>query len=261
MSKSPDEITNALGAAFPRSAIKQREGGRGKKLDYVEGHTIIHRLIDATGNQFDVRILNIDEKRMGESTLVLATVELTIPGLGTRQHMGVQMVHDRGGEDLVKGAITDALKKAATLFGVGLDLYGPDYEAGEIDDQPVSQRPAPRRDALVRPPDPRRAPEPSVQAARDIPMDRGRESAIQSLHAALAKHGLDHSNAHDYFTMPERGYRSVAEVPTPEIVRLMREMANKSTEQVRAMFPPATQPNLVTADTSREGDHDKWTRL
>ena len=28
-----------------------------------------------------------------------------------------------------KGAVSDALKKAATLFGVGLELYGPDYEA------------------------------------------------------------------------------------------------------------------------------------
>ncbi len=43
--------------------------------------------------------------------------------------MGVQKVSERGGEDLVKGAITDAMKKAATLFGVALELYGPDYGA------------------------------------------------------------------------------------------------------------------------------------
>ena len=29
-----------------------------------------------------------------------------------------------------KGAVTDALKKSATLFGVGLELYGEYYEAG-----------------------------------------------------------------------------------------------------------------------------------
>jgi hypothetical protein len=44
--------------------------------------------------------------------------------VGTREHMGVQVVNaDSGGEDLWKGAISDALKKAASLFGVGRELY------------------------------------------------------------------------------------------------------------------------------------------
>jgi len=61
--------------------------------------------------------------------------------------MGVQMVSERGGEDLVKGAITDAMKKAATLFGVGLELYGPDYGDNAQDTPrpaPTQQRPAER---------------------------------------------------------------------------------------------------------------------
>ncbi len=37
----------------------------------------------------------------------------------------------RGGEDMVKGAASDCLKKCATLFGVGIELYGPDIESSD----------------------------------------------------------------------------------------------------------------------------------
>ncbi len=133
-------MTVKLMEPFPREAIKTRQGGGNTRLSYIEGHTVIHRLIAATDNRFDLRVLNVEQK----GDLLTALVELTIPGLGSRQHMGVQKVSERGGEDLVKGAITDAMKKAATLFGVGLELYGPDY--GAIgDDGPDMDWPAARK--------------------------------------------------------------------------------------------------------------------
>ena len=116
------ELLDALSEPFPQAAIKQRQGGGGKMLDYLEGHTIIHRLNNATGGTWDFRVVSLDWRE----SLLLATVELTIPGLGTRQHIGIQEVKNNS-SDLVKGAITDALKKVATLFGVGLSLYGPDF--------------------------------------------------------------------------------------------------------------------------------------
>jgi hypothetical protein len=136
-----------LTAEFPRHAIKQRAAVRGgPALDYVEGHTVIHRLIEATGNCWDFEVRDISTRQIGDPdkgmTLVTARVALTIPGLGTREHIGVQSLSERGGEDLVKGAITDALKKAATLFGVGLHLYGPDYEAGEVEAPRNGRQPA-----------------------------------------------------------------------------------------------------------------------
>ena len=136
---------------FPREAVKQREGSRGKLLDYVEGHTVIRRLNEATGNRWNFSVLRIEERdrivrmRDGERevTEIKALVELDIPGLGKRQHVGVQLVGAGGGEDLYKGAITDALKKAATLFGVALELYGDDYEGKlakiEVPTKPVTQ--------------------------------------------------------------------------------------------------------------------------
>jgi hypothetical protein len=129
---TPDEMLRKLQEPFPREAIKQREGGRGKMLDYVEMHTVVRRLNAATGGTWDFAVLG--EAREGD--LLKATCRLSIPGLGSREHVGVQKVSDRGGEDLHKGAISDALKKCATLFGVGLELYGEDYEgsaAGRLD--------------------------------------------------------------------------------------------------------------------------------
>lgn len=128
---------------FPPSAVKQRAGGGGKMLDYVEGHTVIHRLNEATGNTWDMAVKSINRQDLGNGqSLMTAHVAITIPGLGTREHIGIQEV--RGGGDLVKGCVTDALKKCATLFGVGLELYGPDYEAGETD-AAQAPRPAPRQ--------------------------------------------------------------------------------------------------------------------
>jgi hypothetical protein len=120
---SNESLLKALSEPFPTAAIKQRDGGGKRKFDYVEAHTVIHRLNDATGGVWDSKVVSLD----WHGDLLIAIVELTIPGLGTRQHIGVQKVSANGGEDLVKGAVSDAIKKVGTLFGIGLDLYGPDY--------------------------------------------------------------------------------------------------------------------------------------
>lgn len=127
-----------LARPFPKEAIKQRKGNGGIYLNYVETHTVIRRLIEATGNCFDFRVLNIDQK----DGLVIATVELHIPGLGTRQHCGTARVVGGNDEDTVKCAISDAVKKVASLAMPSLlALYGPDYEAEQP--QPAAQaRPA-----------------------------------------------------------------------------------------------------------------------
>jgi hypothetical protein len=117
---------SVLTAPFPAAAIKQRQGGGGRMLDYVEGHSVINRLNAATGNHWDFMVDRFDI----QDGLAIAFVTLSLPGLGTRQHIGVQKVSTGGGEDMVKGCVTDALKKAATLFGVGIELYGVDYETG-----------------------------------------------------------------------------------------------------------------------------------
>ncbi len=121
-------MTKRLMEPFPKTAIKTRPGGGGVKLAYVATHTVIHRLIAATNNNFTIEVMSqsFDEK----AEIISATVRLTIPLLGSREQIGVQTYSPsrKGSEDLYKGAISDAIKKAATLFGVALELYGEDYE-------------------------------------------------------------------------------------------------------------------------------------
>lgn len=167
---SNEETTKKLGQRFSADAIKRRKlnpkDERSRMVEYVEGHSVIHRLIDATDNKFDVKVCNVEHR----GNLLVAIVEITIPGLGTRQHMGIQQVNERGGEDLAKGVITDAIKKCATLFGVGLELYGEDYEAEDY--APAQARPA------ARPPQPTPR---AANAPHSAPQAPQRPSNVTSL--------------------------------------------------------------------------------
>lgn len=187
----------ALGKPFPREAVKQRPGGNGKGFTYVAGYTIIHRLNDATGGLWDWEIKSFEfrplpPKNGKDQWLVVVTGTLGIPGLGSRSGVGVQVVVDGAGEDLVKGASTDALKKAATLFGVALELYGEDYE-----DEPASlPEPTPMVNLKVEDwPDDRLLAalgqgkaEPQVRRLLSAYLGRGndKEAIIERIHAAKA---------------------------------------------------------------------------
>lgn len=121
------EMVARLAADFPASAIKSRIGRGNVLMSYVDTKTVIRRLNEATGGHWELHVLNLDWR----PELLVATVALTIPGLGRREHMGIQEIGPKQGGDLVKGAVSDGLKKAATLFGVGLDLYGTDDDADD----------------------------------------------------------------------------------------------------------------------------------
>lgn len=133
--------TDALVKPFPKAAVRQRRGANGMNLNYLECHTVIRRIIEATGNDFSFRVVGVSF----QDSLIIATVELEIGG-SKRQQVGSARMNGGNNDDAVKAAISDGLKKAATLFGVGLELYGPDYEAQPIQPaQPVqarNQRPA-----------------------------------------------------------------------------------------------------------------------
>lgn len=128
-----DQLYKDLGEPFPKAALKQREVD-GKWFTYVDGTAVIRRLNHIAPGWSNkivgpiIRTPHGKTRNGADKELLMAAVSVTIPGLGTREHIGVQVVVVGGGEDLFKGVITDGIKKAATLFGVALDLYGPDYE-------------------------------------------------------------------------------------------------------------------------------------
>ena len=115
---------------FSPEQIKQREGNFGKTLDYVEGHTIIHRLNDAFDANWSFAILKHEILKETDEVFVLG--RLSAGDIVKTQFGSSRITRAREtGEaislsDDLKAAATDALKKAATLLGVGLCLYNND---------------------------------------------------------------------------------------------------------------------------------------
>lgn len=115
-----------LETPFEASQIKQRKGAYGDMLDYIEGHAVIKRLNDAFNGMWSFEI--VSHKVLEEEVIVLG--KLKAEYCISKMQFGTSKItltrNDKLpvclGDDL-KAAATDALKKAATHFGVGLHLY------------------------------------------------------------------------------------------------------------------------------------------
>ena len=158
VSKASD-ITAKLLEPFPAEVIEEKNG-----LLYIPHEIIRDRLISATENQFDWSIDQIlfrddgvtrraNDRYTGEpkrplSMIVIGT--LTIPGLGSRAGIGAHPLDEGAGEDAAyKSAESDAVKRAAMAFGVGLhQLY---IETGEAKRVQKPQRNGGQVRAMARP--------------------------------------------------------------------------------------------------------------
>lgn len=109
---------------FPPELIKQRQGQGGKTLSYVETHAVIARLNEGCDAwSFEV----VEHQVLDEEVIVVG--KLNADGVVKSAFGGSAIARDREGRpvsiaDALKGAASDALKKAASLLGVGLELYG-----------------------------------------------------------------------------------------------------------------------------------------
>jgi Rad52/22 family double-strand break repair protein len=115
---------------FESEQIKQREGNFGKTLDYIEGHTVLQRLNDAFDARWSFKILEYEIQKDTDEVIVLG--ELSAGDVVKVQFGSSRITKAREtGEaislaDDLKAAATDAIKKCATLMGVGLHLYNHD---------------------------------------------------------------------------------------------------------------------------------------
>ena len=122
--RSAEQIYELLGKPFKPEVIKSRRIA-GRDVNYVPVGAVIERL-NKSCNSWSFRIVSHETITMmlnrrpepRETPVFVVTGELEIPELGVRQGLGVQAIDDGGGEDLLKGASSDALKKAAQLFGL-----------------------------------------------------------------------------------------------------------------------------------------------
>ena len=113
---------------FEKGAIKQRKGNFGATLDYIEAHAVIQRLNDAFEGEWSFEI--VYHEQMGGEVIVQG--KLTAGGISKMQFGNSKVTLNKSdgetvslGDDL-KAAASDAVKKCATLFGVGLHLYRTD---------------------------------------------------------------------------------------------------------------------------------------
>lgn len=120
--------TISLGAITPEENISVRAGAGGKTLRYVTGAYVIGLL--NTNTEWDFVIDRVDfitaptKKEGVQFPTVIVIGTLIIPELGKRTAIGASSIENAREIDKdVKTAMTNSLKKAATLFGVGLDLW------------------------------------------------------------------------------------------------------------------------------------------
>lgn len=139
-----------LKKSTPKEQIKQRDGGGGVKLDYVEGAYVIRVLNTAFDNMWDWDIIDFkivesqpkvitkywdkgarryvelkEPKVEPQPPIAHVLGRLSVPGFGSRIGFGSKVVLGGASEQdsIFKSANTDALKVAAKLFGIALDLY------------------------------------------------------------------------------------------------------------------------------------------
>lgn len=145
--KDLGSIREVLERKLDPRMIKERKQGN-TILNYIGGHTVIRLLNEAFDYRWSFEIVSEeivpslpkpvysgygkDRKPTGqmEEQPPVAKVlgRLTVPGLGVKEQYGSKVIIGGATEQEAsfKSASTDALKKCATLFGIGLELYEDD---------------------------------------------------------------------------------------------------------------------------------------
>jgi len=148
-----------LEAPFPPEAIRQREGNFGHLIDYIEGHSVIQRLNDALDGSWSFEVVEHHVIKDLDEIVVLG--KLSTHGLVKSQFGASTIKRTRDSGEIIcmadafKAAATDALKKCATLLGVGLDLYSGSEPAPARNPANARSQPHKNNGRGSRPPEPR----------------------------------------------------------------------------------------------------------
>jgi hypothetical protein len=136
--------------------IKQRDAGGGKKLDYIAGSTVIRLLNEAFNYQWSFEIVEEvlvqslpkfnkwakkgEDPWEPQQPYIKVLGRLSVPGYGIKEQYGTKILLGGASEQegAAKSAATDALKKCATLLGIGLELY----EDELVDEEENTEAPA-----------------------------------------------------------------------------------------------------------------------
>src|SRR5690606_36663246 len=175
-----------LTAPFPPELIRTRPGQHGKQLSYVPTWAIIARLNEVCDNWS----FTIEEHQEWEGTEVVVLGRLEIGGVAKNAFGGSSVSKDKEGNilslgDDLKAASSDALKKAASLFGVPID--GGQRESMNREAPRPSERQAPQARATTSHATRKPNPEPLPQG----PTDGETVRQLTAIHAASRRRGFD----------------------------------------------------------------------
>jgi hypothetical protein len=163
-----ENVKTVVNRPIDPSLIKSRDIS-GKTFRYISGSTVINLLDEAFGMKWSYEVLSKEiviaepkpMKRWNEVTRKTEFVKdkngnivmenqppyvevlgrLTVPGWGVKEQYGSQALIGGTSEQMsaCKGAATDALKKCATMFGIGAELYE-DVTLDEKEEYPKAQQ-------------------------------------------------------------------------------------------------------------------------
>lgn len=132
------EVIDALEKKFEKFDIYSRQQG-GRKLDYVQGFKVLQRLNKAFKGDWSFEVLTSPKDAFVEGFCIVhgrlsvwdpeSKTMIVRDGTGGKKCIKAKV--DGQYIDLAadyKASCTDVLKKAASTFGVGLDLYGGDSD-------------------------------------------------------------------------------------------------------------------------------------
>ncbi len=172
MHKTVDQIKQELNAKIPKEAITKREGGRGIKLDYLEGHYVINRMNEIFGPEgwsyevTELRPVHVGEIKNSRGDVVnsasyVATVALYTQFDTTSSAKRIVDVGFGNGTDKLdpgkahelatKEAVTDGIKRCAKSLGwsMGLALYDKSRENVEDAPSPVQETKQPVQEVKI----------------------------------------------------------------------------------------------------------------
>lgn len=148
------ELEKKIIERTPKKYIKTRVGRGGMSLSYIETGFVIARLNEIFNYNWDFEVL--DEK-MGKSHIVVRgklTAKIYNPKTNTfetiikTQYGGSELKFGRGSTvpidpaDDLKAAASDSLKKCASMFGIGQDVFWPsgaEYQEPDAPQEPVGK--------------------------------------------------------------------------------------------------------------------------
>jgi len=166
-----DKAFKVVTRPLDKDQIKQRQGPAGMTFNYISTDVVIELLNEAFVHNWSTRI--VSSAIHGDTAVV--GLELSVPDADgqwiVKQQFGsCNITKGMGPGEAFKGAASDAIKKCATLLGIGLELYQDDDAASRSAPRlpQTPSRPAPSKapSAPRAPAAPPRAPAPPAPAPR-----------------------------------------------------------------------------------------------